>query len=205
MSEIEMVFQEAQAPSKAKTKAKRVRHKTDAKTQPKAPRKRGPRKQAEPKAKPEPVVVIEPELVVPEGQRFITDDSMFKKRDKEGRIYPHFSVLEVSKVFFGNGPDWFRWRMRPDDKKVKGPDGKYLRNEDGTFVMKKGDFPDGYFVLDGVPIQPKRTEAGARYFTLPDIERMAHALAQGEQIDGAQLMNTLMMVKTCAKMYGVVA
>lgn len=197
MSDMQMVFQEAQAPPKAKPKTndkpKRARHKTDPKAVPKKPKK-----VAEPK--PEPVVLVEPELLVPEGKRFITDDSMFKP-DKDGRLSPHFSVLEVAKVFFGCGPDWFRWRMRPDDHKVKGPDGKYLRNPDGTFVMEKGDYPEGYFVLDGEKIEPKRTEAGARYFTLADVERMAHALAQGGQIDGAQLTNTVMMVKACAKIY----
>lgn len=153
---------------------------------------------------PEPMVLAQPELLLPEGQRFWTDDSMFAE-DKKGLPNPHFSVQEVSKVFFGNGADWLRWRMRPDDKKVKGEDGEYLRNEDGSYVMEKGDYPDGYFVLDGEPMTFKRTKAGSRYFTLADIERMAHALAQGGHIDGAQLTNIVVVVKTVAKIYGITA
>lgn len=146
---------------------------------------------------PEPLVLADPILLNPPWEgRFFTHDSMFRP-DKNGRLYPHFSVQEVSKFFFGNGPDWFRWRMRPDDKKIV--------NEDGTTTIVKGKYPDGYFILDGKKIEPKRTPAGARYFTLADIERMAHALAQGGHIDGAELTNIVVLVKTCAKVYGVAA
>jgi hypothetical protein len=146
---------------------------------------------------PEPLVIASPELLAPpRGERFWTYDSMFKP-DKNGRLYPHFSVQEVAKFFFGNGPDWLRWRMRPDDKKIK--------DEQGNVTIIKGKYPDGYFILDGKPMEHKRTEAGARYFTLADIERMAHALAQGGHIDGAQLSNIVVLVKTCAKVYGVTA
>jgi hypothetical protein len=154
---------------------------------------------------PEPMVLAQPELLLPEGQRFWTDDSMFFE-DKNGLLSPHFSVQEVSKVFFGNGADWLRWRMRPDDRKVKDPEtGEWKRNEDGSYVMEKGDYPDGYFVLDGEPMTFKRTKAGSRYFTLADIERMGHALAQGGHIDGAQLTNIVVLVKTVAKVYGITA
>ena len=44
----------------------------------------------------------------------------------------------------------------------------------------------------------KRTESGARYFTLADVERMAHALAEGQRIDGATFALSLRMVVTCA-------
>lgn len=155
-----------------------------------------------PNVAPEPLVVAEPELLTPQGKRFWTSDEMFPI-DKDGLESPHFSVQEVSKFFFGKGADWLRWRMRPDDKKVKGEDGTYLRNPDGSFVIEKGDYPDGYFILDGSPMDFKRTTAGARYFTLADIERMAHALAQGGHIDGAQLANIILLVKICSKVHGV--
>lgn len=143
----------------------------------------------------EPLVVADPELVNQFG-RFVVDDSMFRP-DKDGLLFPHFSVQEVAKTFFGNGPDWLRWRMRPDDKRVKQPDGSVL--------VVKGKYPEGYFILDGKKIEPKRTDAGARYFTLADVERMAHALAQGGHIDGAQLQNIVVLVKTLAKVYGALA
>lgn len=145
---------------------------------------------------PEPLVVAVPEALVPPGSRFATNDSMFRP-DKDGLLTPHFSVQEVAKFFFGNGPDWLRWRMRPDDKRIK--------HEDGTVEVVHGKYPEGYFVLDGEVMEFKRTSAGARYFTLADIERMAHALAQGDHIDGAQLTNITVLVKTCAKVYGALA
>jgi hypothetical protein len=143
---------------------------------------------------PEPLIVAAPELL-DQTERFCVDDSMWEP-DKNGLPTPHFSVQEVSKVFFGNGPDWLRWRMRPDDKRIK-------NKETGVVTIKKGKYPEGYLILDGQKIEPKRTDAGARYFTLADVERMAHALAQGGHIDGAQLTNVIVLVKTVAKTYGV--
>lgn len=152
---------------------------------------------------PEPLVVASPELILPEGQRFITDPSMFPV-DKSNRPVPRYSVQEAAKFFFASGPDWLRWRMRPDDKKAKDEQGNPILDEHGNHVMVEGEHPHGYFVLDGEPIEFARTSAGARYFTLYDIERMAHALAQGGQIDGAKLTQITRIVKTTAQMYGIV-
>lgn len=132
-------------------------------------------------AQPEPLIVAEPEMLVQPGRRFLLDDGMFAT-DRKGLLTPHFSVQDVAKFFFGNGPDWLRWRMRAD-------------NERGR--------PDGYFLLNGKPLEFKRTEAGARYFTLADVEKMAHALAQEGGIDGLQLNYIVTLVKTCAKVHGV--
>lgn len=131
----------------------------------------------------DPLVIADPELL-PSGRRFWTDDSMFEL-DKDGRPKPSFAVQEVAKVFFGRGPDWLRWRYRRVER-------------DGEVIL-----PYGYFVLDGVPLETKKTPAGARYYSLADIERMAHALAQTGGIDGAQLANTVLLVKTIARIYGV--
>jgi hypothetical protein len=125
------------------------------------------------------MVLSDPELLSPPDKKFWTDDGMFLP-DKDGFPRPRFSVQEVSKFFFGKGPDWLRWRMRESE-----------------------EYPKGYFVLDSKAIEPKRTVAGARYFTLADVERMAHALAQQGGIDGQQLTNIVVLVKTCAKVYGM--
>lgn len=133
-------------------------------------------------SQPEPLVVAEPEnIVLPQGRDFWLDDSMFAT-DRKGLPIPHFSVQSVAQVFFGNGPDWLRWRMRGDP-------------ENGR--------PHGYFLLNGVPLEFKRTDAGARYFTLADVERMATALCQEGGIDGLQLSNITMLVKYCARVNGV--
>lgn len=144
----------------------------------------------------EPLIVADPEMmVVPGGRRFWLDDSMFEV-GKDGMPIPTFRVKDVAVVFFGKSDDWLRWRMRPDDKKV-------TDKETGEVTIVKGDYPEGYFVLDGEVMDFKRTEKNARYFTLADIERMAHALAQGGHIDGARLALVTRMVVTCARLHGV--
>lgn len=124
----------------------------------------------------------------PDGSRFWLSDDMFLLDDK-GLPRPRFSVQEVSKCFFGKGSDWLRWRSRPDPK---------------------GKHPDGFFVLDGKPLDVKRLpgknkgeENTARYYTLADVEKMAHALAQQGAIDGGQLANIILMVKVCARIWGI--
>ncbi len=144
----------------------------------------------------EPLLVTNPELSreetirPPDNRRFWLYDEDFLVDDR-GLHKPRFTVQEVSKVFFGKGPDWLRWRSRA--------------NADPRH-------PDGYFVLDGKPLEIKRMPARegrqnepitARYYTLADIERMAHALAQQGAIDGGQLGNIVLMVKACARIYGI--
>jgi len=133
----------------------------------------------EPDAAPEQVVVVM-EGAFPEDRRFWTDESMEEK--------PTFTVSEVAKVFFAKGPDWLRWRSDP----VPLPN---QRRED----MK---FPDGWFILDGERLEAKRTPAGARYYTLFDIERMAHALHQNGGIGPEQLARIVRIVKAMAELYG---
>lgn len=145
-----------------------------------------------PNVAPEPMIVADPDLLMPADRRFWTSDEMFPV-DKEDLPVPHFSVQEVSKVFFGKGADWLRWRMRPETE----------RKNKKTGEVAPGRYPEGYFLLDGKPLEFKRTPAGARYFTLADIEKMAHALAQGGHIDGAQLANIVVLVKVCSKIHGV--
>ena len=86
---------------------------------------------------------------------------------------PVYTVSEVAKVFFGKSPHWIRWREKND-----------------------------FFVLDGEQVGGSRTPEGARRYTLSDIEKMAHALAGREAINGAQLTNALMMVQTSARIWG---
>lgn len=135
----------------------------------------------------EPLIISTNDLLHPEGRRFWLDDSMFDK-DAQGLYKPRFSVQEVAKCFFGKGADWLRWRSRPDSK---------------------GNHPHGYFILDGKPMDFKRLpsadpdQATARYYTLADIERMAHALAQQGAIDGTRLAHIVLMARTCARLYNV--
>lgn len=148
----------------------------------------------------QPLVISTHDVLHPDGKRFFLDDSMFPV-DDEGMYYPRFSVQEASKTFFGQGPDWLRWRMRPEKPSRRTGDSKH---------------PDGFFLLDGKPLEFKRlavpptskkygdpNAVTARYYTLADIERMAHALAQQGIIDGLRLANIMVIVRCCARLYGV--
>ena len=141
------------------------------------------------KAEPEPIVIAEPEAITAPGRRFWLDNSMFpvsarinKSGDEETVLpMPAFSVKEVAMIFFGRGADWLRWCEKPTP-----------------------DRPAGAFVLDGEVLEASRTDAGFRYYTLADVERMAHALAQNGTIDGEKLIHVIVMVKHCAQINGVV-
>lgn len=133
---------------------------------------------------------IAPTLDPVTGLSFYLWDDMFSTTST-GQPLPNFSVQEAAKTFFGKGPDWLRWRYRPAN-----------------------NYPDGYFVLTGLPqgpdhkpvrivLTPKRNEKGIRYYTLADVERMAHALAQNQAIDGAILANILEIVLNVSRLYEV--
>ncbi len=114
------------------------------------------------------------------GREFFTWDNMFQ-RDGEGMPLPRYTVQETAKLFFAKGPDWLRWRYRPANH-----------------------YPSGYFVLDGTVLDPKRTEKGNRYYTLADIERMAHALVENNAIDGEQLSVIIQIVLLQARLHRVI-
>lgn len=86
---------------------------------------------------------------------------------------PHFTISEVAKFFFGRSPHWIRWRER-----------------------------GGKFVFDGEQVGTQRTPKGARLYDLADVEKMAHALAEGDHIDATQLSNILKLVLIEATIWG---
>lgn len=136
----------------------------------------------------------EPILVTPMGvlgddlnppdpeERFWVYDEMCEL-DKSGFPKPNYSIQEAAKFFFARTSDWLRWREKPN------PDAGY---------------PEGYFILDGEKLQGHRTRAGNRRYTLADIERMAHALAENSAISGYELTIIIMLVKWQARLYKVI-
>lgn len=141
---------------------------------------------------PAPIVLSSDDLSPKDGRTYFLDDSDFKIDEKTGMHVPNFAVQEVAKCFFGKEADWLRWRMRPDKPRT-----------DGTQT-----YPEGAFVLDGKPMEFKRKPSPhggetARYFTLADVERMAHALAQQGIIDGTRLSLIVLQVQACARTWGV--
>lgn len=92
---------------------------------------------------------------------------------------PNYTVQETAKFFFGKSSDWLRWRSK-----------------------KTPDNPDGLFIINGEPLPDRRTDVGFRYYTLADIERMGHAMAHGNGIDGATLNNLIGLIKYSCRQYG---
>lgn len=130
-----------------------------------------------------------PETVDPSilyGRRFWVHDEDFEPDPKTGRAGPTFSVKEAGLMFFDKSPDWIRWRSGP------------ARNH-----------PNGYFVLDPDDpekrqvLEARRTSHAARYYSLADIERMAHALLQNGAIDGEYFTCIIMLVKWRARLSGL--
>jgi len=147
---------------------------------------------------PDPIVIAEPDLLHPPDGRFWLHDEQFGrdhkdlhvKKDRKGRVAPNYSVQETAKFFFGRSSDWLRWRYESDE----------VRDEEGN-VTRPARHPHGFFVLDGKPLVPKKAPSGYRYYTLPDIERMAHALAQNGVIDGTELSMVIQLVKLTAQIW----
>jgi hypothetical protein len=46
--------------------------------------------------------------------------------------------------------------------------------------------------------------SGFRYFTLADIERMAHALGQIRALNGAEIQTIMIILRNVARLYGFV-
>lgn len=136
---------------------------------------------------------MQPAIVVPDEHfgdtGFIMKDEWFvegKSVDENGKEHieppmPHYGVAEAAKFFFGKSADWLRWRSK-----------------------KSEQYPNGSFVLDGEPLPDRRADYNFRYYTLADIEKMAHALMQAGAIDGARLANIITLVKYEAKLYGLI-
>jgi hypothetical protein len=97
-------------------------------------------------------------------------------------VHPHYTVNEVGKFFFGRTAHWVRWRNRPSEH---------------------GDFPEGFFVVDGQLIEPQVTPSGFKVYDLAQIERIAHALAQNGGLTGEQLLKVVKLCIAEAAVWGV--
>jgi hypothetical protein len=141
-----------------------------------------------PKKPAEPEVISSVDLLHPRGKQFWLKDSMFRTDEKTGLLEPSFSVQEVARCFLGVKPDWLRWRMR-SDRTAESHGQPPLLSLDGKSLEFKRRNPE----------DPK----SGRYYTLADIERVAHALCQGGYISGTDLAHVVLMVRTCARLHGI--
>lgn len=124
------------------------------------------------------VVVIEIRI---DPDHWVTEDF-----DSSGG--PHYTVGEFAKFFFDRTAAWIRWR-----------------EQRGFFILDatKDDEHEMWVPTDKSEIFGlNRTEVGARYYTLRDVEGIAHALAQKGAINGAQLNLAIATVKVQAQTFG---
>jgi hypothetical protein len=103
---------------------------------------------------------------------------------------PHYTISELAKFFFNRSPAWVRWRERK-----------------GCFILdaiydKKGKeyVPTKTSIHFGV----RRTDEGARYYTLADVEGIAHALCQKGDINATQRDLALFAVAVEARIFGYI-
>lgn len=137
--------------------------------------------------KAQPLIIADPEHL---EEGFVAKDEWFREKkipQVDGSVLtvlpkPIFTVAEVAKIFFAEDPDWLRWRLKKSEQN-----------------------PHGFFVLDGKPLPDRRTDKNFRYYTLADIEKMAHALAQNGGISGARLIQIVGIIKNMLKIWGFVA
>lgn len=109
--------------------------------------------------------------VVIVDSRLPTDRLLFEDIDTE-TDGPKFTISEVAKLFFARSPHWVRWQERK-----------------------------GNLTLDGNIVGQHRSDAGSRFYTLADVEQMAHALATRKAIGGDQLNNAMLIAQSVARLY----
>lgn len=135
----------------------------------------------------ESLIIADPDLF--NDADFIAKDEWFEEKkipQADGSVLtvlpkPIFTVAEVAKNFFAEDADWLRWRLQKSETN-----------------------PQGFFLLDGEPLVARRTPSNFRYFTLADIEKMAHALAQNGAINGAKLTQIVIIIKNMLRLWGFV-
>jgi hypothetical protein len=87
---------------------------------------------------------------------------------------PQYTVSEVAKFFFARSGHWIRWAEKKGKIQLNGKKQSTVH----------------------------RTKGGARYYTLEDVEKLAHALAESNAITIDQLRHALLVLSDEALLYG---
>lgn len=127
----------------------------------------------------QPYVVVDPDLVTPDGQPLWTTEEMVDPRTGK----PTFAMHEVASCFFGRSTQWLRKHLRPVPTKGGEPKRNNISSEYGE-------------------IRPRTKENGIHFFLLYDIERLAWAFYENNVIDAAHLAGVVKIVKANAEIRG---
>lgn len=166
---------------------------------------------------PEPFIVVDKDLLgyVDDKDWTITPEEI--RLDKKGLPVPFFTVLDLSKFFFGQSPDWMRWRIRErffvlggDSVCPHGVKNVPTGETDARGRPVKQDVwwftPEGVCrecgAIDYGSPQRKSKDNNTRIYSLADVERMNLALFQNRTIDAARHLTIKRIVKSCATLYG---
>lgn len=103
------------------------------------------------------------------------DPSAMMLADVDVSKVPVFRTRQVAIIFFQKSPGWLRWRDR-----------------------------QGFFVSENFHCEPARNDQNTRFYTLADIEVLAHAFDEHGIIDAMHLEITLHIIRLIAIGYGVI-
>ena len=103
---------------------------------------------------------------------------------------PHFTISELAKFFFNRSPGWIRWRERK---------GHFILN-----AVYDNDKKEWVETADSIVFGQSRTDEGARYYTLADVEGIAHALCQKRSISVTQRDLAILLVRIQVSVFGYI-
>jgi hypothetical protein len=113
--------------------------------------------------------------------------------------YPHYTVSEAAMFFFRRSSHWIRLQENLCIKCRR-----TNRLQDHNRCPKGGKHDVSLVRLGGKKVAQHRTDGGARYYTLSDIEDMARALYEHSVIDQSQLSFALAIARLQGRLWDYV-
>jgi hypothetical protein len=118
------------------------------------------------------------------------DMNVFITADLDTSREPHYTISELAKFFLNRSPGWVRWRERK---------GYFIL--DAEYDDEKKEFVAGD---KSTPYGLMRTPEGARFYTLTDVEGIAHSLEQKSAISLTQMYLAIEVVRVQARIFGYI-
>lgn len=123
-------------------------------------------------------ITLTTSVAPPDGRKYWLEESMLR-HGRQNQVVPTFTIASASEVFFGRSPDWLRG------------------------ICQKAEKGEDVLMLDEKVFTPPRADNGSRTFSLVDIERLAHALAENRKIDGDRFNATINIILLVAYQHAI--
>lgn len=119
---------------------------------------------------------------------------------------PLFTVSEMASFFFARSAHWVRWLEKCHFHSSKGGQRTTctVAPVDHTPKMRAAHQHTWRFLYEGELLTAQRTASHSRKYDLALVEKITHALASNQTIDGRQLHQALLLVKVQSEMYGYI-